>query len=387
MIFNRSKSAFPRLFVITTILGLIIVPSVIDTKAETNSDYFPKPRYGHNLVYIPTDGSIYLYGGDYGYQSGVLLKSLWRFNLASKLWTEITSDNGPPSTTNSGFAYDSNNNQLVLYGGFKTDNYDMLADVWTFSLDTQSWTEHSLVVKPDTRSDSSFYYDPIIDGCVMYGGYAENDTLLSDTWIFFTSNNSWSVVDTTSPGSRYGHHMVYNTHDQVGLMFGGRTTTYTDETWQFNTSDMTWTQITTAHMPTKRYWYSYAIAEERNEFYIFSGRNDGYPDSSIGHFATYNLTSQDWNQTISAEEPGSRFMSSMVYHEELDCIFLFSGTTGFSYNKYNDYWLYHISNKTWTRLTSNTPTVSASFDKITISSIITLAFVCVTIMYKKKIKQ
>ena len=106
----------------------------------------------------------------------------------------------------------------------------MLADVWTFSLDTQNWTEHSLVVRPDTRSDMSFYYDPTVDGCVMYGGYAENDTLLSDTWIFFTSNNSWSEIITTSPESRYGHHMVYNTHDEVGLMFGGRTTTYTDET-------------------------------------------------------------------------------------------------------------------------------------------------------------
>jgi len=386
LIFNKSKSAFPRFFVLAIIMGLIFIPSVLISKSETESDYFPKPRYGHNLVYIPTDGSIYLYGGDYGYQSGVLLKSLWRFNLSSRLWTEIANDFGPPSTENSGFVYDSNNNQLVLYGGFKTDNYDMLADVWTFSLDTQNWTEHSLVVKPETRSDSSFYYDPIIDGCVMYGGYAENDTLLSDTWIFFTSNNSWSEIITTNPGSRYGHHMVYNAQDEVGLMFGGRTTTYTDETWQFNTSDMTWSQITTTQMPTKRYWYSYAIAQERNEFYIFSGRNDGYPDSAIGHFATYNLITQNWTQTINSGEPGSRFMSSMVYHEELDCIFLFSGTKGFASYLYNDYWLYHTSNKTWTNFTPNTPTVSASYDAIIISSTITLAFVCVTIIYKKKKK-
>ncbi|NHJ48503.1 MAG: hypothetical protein FK733_12030 [Asgard group archaeon] len=386
MIFYKSKSTYLRFLLIATILVLITVPNALETNSETESDYFPKPRYGHNLVYIPTDGSIYLYGGDYGYQSGVLLKSLWRFNLTTRLWTEIESDNGPPSTENSGFVYDSTNNQLVLYGGFKTDNYDMLADVWIFSLDTQTWTEYTLVVKPDTRSDASFYYDPIIDGCVMYGGYAENNSLLSDTWIYFTSNNSWSEIVTTSPGSRYGHHMVYNAYNEVGLMFGGRTTIYTDETWQFNTSDMTWTQISTAHMPTKRYWYSYAIADERNEFYIFSGRNDGYSDGAIGHFATFNLTSQDWNQTTSTIEPGPRFMSSMVYHEDLECIFLFSGTKGFNSYLYDDYWLYHVTNKTWTSFTPNTPTEDVGFDGLIITSTIALTIICGTIIHKKKNK-
>ncbi|NHJ87274.1 MAG: hypothetical protein FK734_17555, partial [Asgard group archaeon] len=216
------------------------------------------------------------------------------------------------------------------------------------------------VTKPTSRSDTAIYYDPEIDGVILFGGSSETSALFDDTWIFFITNKTWVQVNPDiHPGSRYGAEMFYDAVNKRGILFGGRTSiTYTDETWSFDSSTMNWTLITTEHKPVKRYWYNLALISDENQAIIYGGRNDGYLDSALNDLVEYNITQPNWeNIDFIGNRPSPRFLSSMVYHEESKMIFLFGGTSGFTNLGLDDMWFYSLELGIWLQITnSSTPT-------------------------------
>ena len=103
----------------------------------------------------------------------------------------------------------------------------------------------------------SYYYDEVLEALIIFGGYTQNDQLLNDTWCFYTQNNSWVEVNTVNtPIARYGHHMIYDPVNQVGLMFGGSNQVHFNNIWQLNSSNFEWKVLNPSNKPTKRYWHN-----------------------------------------------------------------------------------------------------------------------------------
>jgi len=321
----------------------------------TSEDDYPKSRYGHRMVYHPDNQSIILFGGDHGYLSSVLLDSVWNFDLDTNVWANLSIAKGPCARFNHGLIYDSTTNKIILFGGREVENYAQLSDTWLLDLELEEWVQVSTSTQPPPRSDMGFYYDLEIQAAIMFGGYSSSDTRLDDTWLFFPNNNSWLEVSTAiQPLARYGHHIVYDEHNEVGLLFGGRTTTYTDETWQFNSTTLEWSEIITSTKPIKRYWHAMTFSSSDQKTYIFGGRNDNYIDDSINQTAVYDPISQDWDELVLTNHHSERAMPAMVYHEHNDKIVLFGGLLNYLADPTSDLWVFDISTQEWSEIDYHT---------------------------------
>ncbi len=312
----------------------------------------PAARYAHRMVYYPEDESIILFGGEHGYSTGVYLDTVWSFDLVLKSWTNLGIDNGPCARMSHGLIYDSTTNKIILFGGMSTENYSRLSDTWLLDLELNEWSLISTQTKPLPRSDFGFYYDPVIQAAVLFGGYSAVNTKYADTWLFFPHNNSW--VDNYKPmhplGS-YGHQMVYDTNKEVGVFFGGRTgSTLSDETWHYNSTSLEWSQISISTKPIERYWHAMAYSSTEQKTYIFGGSNSNYPDESIYQTAVYDSDSQIWEALTLTNHPSARALSYMVCHEQSAALILFGGTLNYASDAKSDMWFFDISTQTWSEI-------------------------------------
>lgn len=116
--------------------------------------HLPSPRRGHSFVYF--DEYLYLFGGfargylcNRGHKSTCILNAginneLWRFNLKTKMWMEVTSGSYTSAVVPSAREKHSAvviNNRLLVFGG-KTDDVDdtkaSLDDLWELSITSSS---------------------------------------------------------------------------------------------------------------------------------------------------------------------------------------------------------------------------------------------------------
>ncbi|NHJ86703.1 MAG: hypothetical protein FK734_14660 [Asgard group archaeon] len=385
MKFYRRKKNSIFLVIILILLNLINSLYIVSGQTNTNEE-IPLSRYGHRMVYCTTDENIYLFGGDFTYESEIDLPYLWCLNLETRIWQKMSDTVKPSPRMSHGFVYDHDKNQIILFGGLSTSTYVRLNDLWLYDITTSNWTELSKVIKPAARSDMGIYYDPTIEGVVVFGGYSQYDTKYNDTWIFYTNNQTWIEIDPEiAPSARYGQQMVFDAINQVGLLFAGRDAiSYTNDIWIFNATNLTWTQLNPLHTPITRYWHTMTIANERKQLFVFGGRNDDYTESALGTTVVYNISASDCTEYSSMPHPESRFLTAMVYHEELDNLFLFGGTKGFGSIAMGDFWIFNTTEMSWSEIQMNTPTSTNSVMIPVIEVLLPLAILPLIFIRKKR---
>ena len=96
----------------------------------------------------------------------------------------------------------------------------------------------------------------------------------------------------------------------------------------------------------------------------------------------YDLSENKWTNKTPNNHPGARYEHAMASIWGTDKVVLMGGRN--DGNVFYDTWIYDLSNNTWTSFTPNSPTITAGFNKLVISSTIILAVVCISIIYKKK---
>ncbi len=101
---------------------------------------FP-PRARAGAAYVPSEGSVYLFGGEG--QGGVKFNDLWVMSGPLGGWTPVPVF-GPSPRSGFAFAFDAARNVLVLFGGEDALG-DPLGDTWTFDLSTRTWQQTSAV--------------------------------------------------------------------------------------------------------------------------------------------------------------------------------------------------------------------------------------------------
>jgi len=319
-----------------------------DNWIEDTNSIQPFGRYRHAMSETSMDGSTYivLYDGDEpaGFET-------WTFGGGDYInpqptynWTEQNPESYPPTRTHHDMTYIGGNN-ILLFGGIEilggwTDA------TWIYDFYDNIWTEKFPSPRPSGRGDYSLAYLNN-DQALLYGGVSEWGEYLFDTWIYDFSDNSWIQQNPViNPSTRRYFDMAHIDAELV-LLFGGYTAplNFNDETWIYNLSDNSWTQLYPTNHPSARILHAMAYIGS-DKVLLFGGQDPWHDDETW----IYDLSENNWTQQNPSTNPSARNYHEMAYFGN-DQVVLFSGKDA-DYNQLDDTWIYDLSENTWTQDTN-----------------------------------
>jgi hypothetical protein len=303
------------------------------------------------------NGNLWLFGAQ---SIGGLKNDLWKYNVATNLWTWIKGDSlnnlaprfgtkGVSSpTSNPGGMYETNAswtdvfNNLWLFGGWGYDslgNSGMWNTLWKYNIATNEWTWisgdnflnapavygvqgiPSVANKPSSR----FVYSKWIinDDLWLFGGQT-NSGKVNDLWKYNITSNEWTWM---SGSNVVGNHGIYfgkcvpcsncypysrnesrscwkDADDNLWVFGGAQNSGSFNDLWVYNTTTNKWT-------------------------WIFG---DSIPSQSPPEYGSFQVAS-------STNNPGGK-NGAVSWIDNAGNLWLFAGQNG---PPYNDLWKYEIS--------------------------------------------
>lgn len=196
------------------------------------------PGY-EGVAAVNVGGKIVRIGGGNNFVPGGS-NSTWE--LTRRGWTSFPdgpgTDDSPPPLSQPGMVHDVERNQLVLFGGFKSDG---TIDNRTWLRTNTTWSVVQPSPSPPPRGSLSLAYHHASKLTVMYGGADVAANLKGDTWVW--NGTAWTEVTTPGPSPRYGAAIGYDHEHGLLVLFGGSTiTSKLGDVWVFDGTS--WTELT-----------------------------------------------------------------------------------------------------------------------------------------------
>ncbi len=269
-----------------------------------------------------------------GYRSGTILRDVWQLALSgpsAHTWTELAADDnaGIGRVTGAG-AFDTSRDQAAFFGGLGTggfaltalsllstsgapawqsggvatgeyphgrwghmlvhdhvghdrlilwggkDNSTYFTELWVMdrSLPEPAWALMSVPgVKPAARVYMAYAYDAAGDRLLVHGGIGASNNTLGDLWQLDLSLATpvWTQL-ASGPAARYLHQVAIDTTLNRMFLFGGWTTTYSNETWSYDLAGNTWTLLApTGGPPAARQAHGLVYDSSWNRLVAFGG--------------------------------------------------------------------------------------------------------------------
>ena len=210
-------------------------------------------RGGAQVVYDPARERAVSFGGSGG-RVGGFLNETWEWDGSS--WRQATSPGARPGVR-SGHAvtYVDSQRHVLVFGG-QSDNRPYNCRTWndTWSYDSGGWRKHTTATAPSARYGTAMAYDSNRDQVVLFGGLSCFYQVFDDTWLW--DGSSWTRASpTTAPRGQVNHVMAYDRNrDRVVMLTG----TLQRETWEWNGSTWLATNPTTSPAGTVSLYYDEA---------------------------------------------------------------------------------------------------------------------------------
>ena len=221
--------------------------------------------------------------------------------------------------------YDSTTDQVIVFGG--TDSKIFYNDTWAYSFKTNAWTEMKPSGDlPSIRCALAMVFDPDTGKVILFGGI-DKSAPLGDTWLYDPAANTWTNLQPggTTPSARSGHAMVYDPEAKKVVLFGGKDSTgLLDDTWTYDVSANTWTQVKSDKQPAARVGHSMAYDSSTKKTVVFGGWDmKTYYNSTWA----YDSSAGTWvSLSTGGSLPGGRAGQCMVYDVAGSRILMFGGT-------------------------------------------------------------
>lgn len=258
-------------------------------------------------------------------------------------WQELNTSNSPPrETINNHLVYDSVNKKSILVTGSRTYAFDYVTKNWTY-----------LTVSPD-KYGNNMIFDPVLRKVLFYGGtFMFGDDTSTRTFDYAT--NSWDIlIDDSSLGGRVSPAMVYDSENNISLVYGGSyndggcCVKYRNDTWAFNSQTNNWTNLNPSNNPGGL-TQSYHVYDQKHNKFILFGGHDGV--NYKGETWAYDFTLNTWTKLNSTNEPSPRQDGEMYYDPILEKSFLFGGKN--SSNNFAETWSFDYASNLWTQIESD----------------------------------
>ena len=257
--------------------------------------------------------------------------------------------------------------KLLLHGGLYNGTYLIDSDV--YDLSNNSWVQYYPTPRPSGRYRHVMAYIGN-NRVLLFGGLGANNAIYGDTWLFDGSNNTWTQLSpASSPTARFDHNMVWIGDDKVMLFGGGNTfTDYKNDTWIFDLSDNTWTQRYPATSPSARRLH--AMSRIGNGKAVLFGGQTGLGSCSIqpyepienGETWIYDIGTNTWTQLNLVTKPASRLGSALAFLGEGKAVLFGGDIIGCNsvHNLFDDTWIFDGNINTWSEYvgTTNPPALT-----------------------------
>jgi hypothetical protein len=208
---------------------------------------------------------------------------------------------------------------------------------------TGEWSNVTPAVSPPPRKGHSMVFDDGVNATVLFGGRNET-TYFSDTWLYFSGNNTWvEVTPSGSPTPREGHAMAFDRENDLIIMFGGYDgSNYLFETWTYSASGNVWMSLNPASHPPARAWTAMSYDKVKECIILFGGLEQF---QQTGDTWQYELSGNAWTPLFPFSNPRERHGHSMVYSESLGLHILTGGyVVG---GEWSDTWVFNSTAVMW----------------------------------------
>ncbi len=184
---------------------------------------------------------------------------------------------------------------------------------------------------------------------ILFGGNGPGG-YLGDTWTYDSSINTWTNVSPTpSPSPRNAPTMGYDQSSGRLILFAGfgASNQDLDDTWAYDARANTWTELTTIGSPPARDSASVAFDSSSGQLILFGG----YSNNTGGNLLndtwalTYNHINNTytWTELFPPTQPSARYGVAMKFDPASGQVILFGG--GHLIGTYNDTWAYEGKSK------------------------------------------
>jgi len=141
-----------------------------------------------------------------------------------------------------------------------------------------TWNEITITsAKPLPRGGASAIYDPIGDRVILFGGWSGvSYDSLNDTWEFNLTSSTWSEITTTGalPPERVAHVAVYDSLLHRMIIFAGSNwwQTWYNDVWALDLTSHKWEELqTSSTKPENRFSHCGIYYPKNNSVIIFGG--------------------------------------------------------------------------------------------------------------------
>ncbi len=241
-------------------------------------------------------------------------------------------------------AFDALDNYLVLFGGCTGSACPAPAQTWTYS--GGSWTNVSaLGPQPPPRAFAGLVYDSHDNYILLFGGRGVGGVPLNDTWTY--SSGTWANITNVSsaPPARYAGSVAYDRVDAYVVLYGGcgAVVCPLNDTWRFVTGGWRDVSPLAGVPPPARYGASFAWDNGDAYALLFGGCGTLCPMGD-----SWQFSKGKWAPLTVTGSPTPRAFASMTYDVVQNLTYLFGGNG--SAGPRWDTWKY--ANARWTNLST-----------------------------------
>ena len=166
--------------------------------------------------------------------------------------------------------WDSKRKKLFFFVGGKTFTYDPVERIWA---DLKTPTPPGL----HCLAWHTMCYDPVGDKVVLFGGGAAMNLWGgAKTLVYNFDNNAWErpeLADGIEPELRCNARLVYDTKNEVMVMFGGNAMDRTlNDTWVFDPAKNAWKERTPKICPPVSEYYAACYVEPAGQVFLCTAR-------------------------------------------------------------------------------------------------------------------
>ena len=346
--------------------------SAVWTRIGAPTSPTPNPRYLQAAAFDESRNVLVMFGGWSGatsdYNNGAAIQDLWEWDPATGLWTNRTpaGSNKPSARAGASMVYDPTHRNFVIFGGRSTTGFDY-EDTWEWDPGKGAFTDRS-TTGPSARSQHSMVFEKSTGKVLLFGGgFADAGSSLwpedfsytdptarprpgrsvdgtgislavADTWEWDPSQGTWTQVKITNgPSARYDSGLIWDSQRSRAVLFGGMRKDEANadgvpqqDIWEWDPAAPGWTlRSTTGQMPTARWGHAMAYDSSRG-MVVLAGGKDFQTHLGLADVWDWNPSTRAWAQRLDGSEanlPAGRMYASLVADSAGNRLDLLAGAT------------------------------------------------------------
>ena len=299
----------------------------------------PGGRNGMVLTSMPNRTDLLLFSGEERFQSPDKLLDAWLFT--GRVWQPLPT---PSVSARSGAADAVSNDRVFVFGGEGEGNV-LRSDLVAFNPVSNDWMTIAPTTPagPTPRMDSGMVFVPSGSSApgklIVFGGKVGTTAVSDETWVFALDDQgsgTWRQVSGGAPPSaRRGMALGYDPRANQVVLFGGCTAPDTmrecplgqalDDTWTFDPTQETWTEVSPATRPPSRFWSQLVFDQQRERLVFYGGTMGVFTGGAQNDSWEWDADTQRWHRVAANPPPIGKEYHGLAYGGRDDAVIAFAG--------------------------------------------------------------